>query len=97
MFTVKVDRHPHASAKLARLAKLKSAEFRKHRYSTRFKELKKECRAEIQSIKRKRIQDAVNEGDGSNSWLGRLESLLDPNGKSDKRGGVLPEHLAAGL
>ena len=35
--------------------------------------------------------------EGSNSWLGRLEQLLDPNGNSDKHAGVLPEHRVAGL
>ena len=96
-FTVRLGKHPHVSARLAKLSKLKSEEFRKHRYSSRFKDLKEECRQELQRIKQRRIQDAVNDGDGSNSWLGRLEQLLDPNGNSNKRGGVLPEHLAAGL
>ena len=36
-------------------------------------------------------------GDGSNSWLSKMEMLLDPDGCSDRNAGVLPEHLMAGL
>ena len=92
-----MDKHPYASAKLAKLSQLKSKEFRQNRYSNKFKDLKKACKQELRCIKQKRIQAAVNDGDGSNSWLGRLEQLLDPDGNSDKHAGVLPEHLAAGL
>ena len=80
-FTVKLGHNPHVSAKLAKLSKLKAAEFKKHRYSARFKELKKQCKSELKAIKQRRIEAAVTEGEGSNSWLGRLESLLDHNGK----------------
>ena len=34
---------------------------------------------------------------GSNSWLGKLESLLDSEGKSTKSHFELPEHVEAGL
>ena len=95
--SIRIDKHPFASAKLAKLAKLKSKEFRKHRYSFRFKELKKECKEELRNIKQRRIQEAVDAGDGNNSWLGCLDQLLDPDGKSTIHGGVLPEDLAAGL
>ena len=46
-FKVKTNRHYFASAKLARLSKEKSKEFKKHRYSVKFKRLKRECRVEI--------------------------------------------------
>ena len=36
-------------------------------------------------------------GDGSNSWLSKMEMLLDPDGCSHCNAGVLPEHLKAGL
>ena len=92
-FTVKTDRHPYASAKLAKLSKLKAAEFKKNRYSTKFKDLKAECKTELRRIKQSRIQEAVRAGDSNNSWLGRMEQLLDPNGNTDRRGGVLPEKI----
>ena len=37
------------------------------------------------------------DGDGSRSWLGKMEQLLDPDGCSNRNAGVLPEHLNAGL
>ena len=55
-YTVRLGRHPHVSARLARLSKLKANEFKKHRYSHRFKQLKKECKEELKNIKQKRIQ-----------------------------------------
>ena len=73
---MRLNRHVDVSARLVKLAKQKSQEFRKHRYSPRFKQLKKECKEELRQIKQKRIQDAVAAGDGNNSWLGRLEVLL---------------------
>ena len=85
------------SAKLEKLYKLKSREFRKHRYSARYKELKKECDAEIKAIKKKRIDAAVADGSGSNSWLSKMEALLHPDGCSDKHSGILPEHREAGF
>ena len=96
-FSVKVDRHPYATAKLACLAKVKAKEFHKNRYSPRFKQLKRECREEIKKAKQRKIEEAIRAGSGNNSWLGKLEQLLDPGGKTDKARGVLPEHLAAGL
>ena len=95
-FKVRLGRHPMVSARLARLSKLKSLEFKKHCYSQRFKDLKKQCKAELRMIKQKRINAAVEAGEGSNSWLGRLESLLDPEGKTNKNAGLLPEHRIAG-
>ena len=85
------------SAKLAKLSREKSMEFKKNRYSTRFKSLKKQCKEEIKIIKQRRINAAVQDGDGSNFWLGKMELLLDPNGCTSRNAGVLPEHLAAGL
>ena len=79
------------------MSRLKFKEFRKNRYSSKFKDLKKECDAEIKEIKRKRIAAAVADGKGSNSWLSKMEELLDPDGCSDKNAGVLPEHREAGL
>ena len=79
-YTVRLGRHSHVSARLARLSKLKANEFKKHRYSHRFKQLRKECKEELKNIKQKRIQAAVDYGDGTNSWLGKLDILLDPDG-----------------
>ena len=96
-FTVKVDRYPFASARLASLSCSKSKEFKKNGYSSEFKRLKKACREEIRCARRKRIDEAVQAGKGNNSWLGKLERLLDTYGNSCKSGGVLPEHQVAGL
>ena len=96
-FTVKTHRHPFASAKLAHLSKLKSREFKKNRYSDKFKRLKKACKEEIRAAQQRRIQEAVKAGSSNNSWLGKLEQLLDPSGKSSRAPGVLPEHLEAGF
>ena len=76
---------------------LKSIEFKKHRYSKHYKELKKQCKVEIRECTRKRIDEAVQDGGGACSWLSRLENLLDPDGCSSKDGGVLSEHREAGL
>ena len=40
---------------------------------------------------------AVSDDGGSNSWLSKMENLLDPDGCSSRHGGVLPEHRDAGL
>ena len=42
-FKVRFNKKFIVSAKLAKLSRLKSKEFRKNRYSTEFKALKKEC------------------------------------------------------
>ena len=96
-FTVKVGSHHYASAKLVRLSKEKAKEFCKTRYSERFKQLKRDCKAELRQAKQRKIEEAVKAGGSNNSWLGRMEQLLDPGGKSDRNQGVLPEHLDAGL
>ena len=58
-FTVKTGRYPYASVKLANLSKQKAKEFRLNRYSPHFKQLKKECRAEIKLSQQRRIEEAV--------------------------------------
>ena len=73
-FSVKIDRYQFASAKLAKLSRNKSAEYKKHGYSKKFKDLKKQCKAEIKCMQRRRINEAVAAGSSNNSWLGRLES-----------------------
>ena len=52
-FKVKVNRNYIVSAKLANLSRQKSNEFKKHRYSPKFKQLKKECRLEMKNIKKR--------------------------------------------
>ena len=94
---VRLNSKFRVTAKLAHLSHLKSREFKKHRYSTRYKELKKLCKEEIRVYTRKRIDEAVKDGNGSSSWLSRLEDLLDPDGCLSKDAGVLPEHKEAGL
>ena len=79
------------------MSKLKSAEFRKNRYSERYKALQREVKKEIRSIKSTRIQKAVEDAGGNNSWLSRLESLLDPDGCSTGDDGVLTDHRDQGL
>ena len=96
-FSVKVNRYPFATARLAKLSREKGKEFKKNGYSEKFKRLKKECKNEIKQSKQKRINEVVQAGPSSNSWLGRLESLLDSDGKSSKSHATLPEHQAAGL
>ena len=59
--------------------------------------MRKACKGEIRCAKEKRIEEAVSAGNGSNSWLGKLERLLDENGNSGRPVLVLPEHQAAGL
>ena len=82
---------------MARLSRVKAKEFKKNRYSLRFKQLKKECAAELKAIKQKKINEAVLAGSSPNSWLGKLELLLDSEGKSAKDPLTLPEHSSAGL
>ena len=50
-FQVKVNNNFSVSAKLVKLSRQKSKEFKKHRYSQRFKELKKQSNQEIRAIK----------------------------------------------
>ena len=52
---------------------------------------------EIRRIEAACINAAVEDAAGNNSWLGRLESLLDPDGCSRPDGDVLPEHKDLGL
>ena len=82
-YRVRLNRKYIVSAKLAKLSKLKSKEFRKNRYSAKFRDLKKECNKEIREIKKRRIDAAVADGKGSRSyWIqtdvltGMLASFL---------------------
>ena len=61
------------------------------------KDLKRQCKGDIRCIKQRKIEAAVKDGNGSNSWLGKLELLLNSEVCSDRNAGVLPEHLSAGL
>ena len=54
-FKVRLNGKYIVSAKLAKLSKLKSFEFKKHRYSRKFKDLKRQCRAEVRNIKQNKI------------------------------------------
>ena len=56
-FRVKLNNKFHVTAKMARLCKLKSDEFKKNQYSTRFKEMKKLVAAEKKEAQRKKIED----------------------------------------
>ena len=85
------------SAKLAMLSTQKASEFRKHRYSQRFKDLRKLAKVEKKRILQRKINEAVAEAEGSNSWLSRLEFLLDPDGCTRGETKILPEHLDLGL
>merc|ERR1712030_146550 len=78
-FAVRLNAAYPVSAKLAKLSALKAAEFRKHRYSQRFRDLKKLAKAEKKNILQRKIGEAVANADGSNSWLSRLEFMLDPD------------------
>ena len=52
---VRMNGRFHVSAKLVHLSRMKSIEFKKHRYSKRYKELKKQCKLEIRECTRKTI------------------------------------------
>ena len=71
-FKIKLNQKFIVSAKLAKLSKMKSQEFKRSRYSSRFKALKKQCRDEVKAIKQRRINAAVEDGEGSNSWLSKI-------------------------
>ena len=74
----RTNRYHFASARLVQLCRMKAKEFRPHRYIDRFKQLKKECMAEIKKFQQKCIEEVVQAAISTNSWLGRLEELLDP-------------------
>ena len=82
---------------MVNISKLKSQEFKRNGYSTRYKELKTAAKLEIKDIRSRKINEAVADAGGSNSWLSRMEALLDPDGCSERMGNVLPEHKERGL
>ena len=96
-FVVRMNAAFPVSAKLAKLSALKASEFRANRYSQRFKELRKLAKAEKRFILQRKISEAVSDANGSNSWLSRLEFLLDPDGCTRGEAKTLPEHRDRGL
>ena len=64
-FVVRLNASFPVSAKVAMLSTQKASEFCKHRYSQRFKDLRKLDKVE----KKRKIDEAMAEVEGSNSWL----------------------------
>ena len=96
-FVVRLNSSFPVSAKLAKLSRLKASEFKKNRYSRKFKALKKEAKEEKRKILKQKIEEAVIEADGNNSWLSKLEAILDPDGCTRHSPFILPEHRELGL
>ena len=94
---VKLNSKFYVSTKLAVLAQEKADEYKANQNSERFKELKRQVRAEKKAATKKKIEEAVCKAGGSNAWTRCVDRLCDPAGDRPKPKLVLPAHTEAGL
>ena len=87
----------YVSARLAELSAAKNKEYRKHKNSQRYRELKREVKIEIKESNKKKINDEITNAKGTYAWLKKIAKLSDRIGDKAKVEIKLPEHIEKGL